>query len=642
MGFNRETVAAWCGRGILFLVLAMLAFGPLAFGAVYLWTQLVLFGLAVGIGGLWLMQLWLVRRPKLLWPPLGWAVVAFTLYAVARYFMSDIEYVSRLELLRIGLYAFIFFVAVNHLHGQDETKWICYTLIAVAALTSSYAVVQYLHQSNVVWNELSPYAGRASGTYISPNHFGGLLEMILPLALAYLLLGRIHVITRIVLAYAAVTIAAGLTVTFSRGAWLGAGAGVLLLLIILIGQRAYRWRALVLLLILLGGGSLFVQQYLSKTVGYMRRVVKPDAVGPAVLDNASRLQMWQAARQMWQDHFWLGVGPGLYDYRFREYRPEGIQLRPDHAHNDYLNLLADWGTVGGLIVFAGLGIFMVGMGRLWRYIRPGDNEFRSGMSNRFAFYLGAGCGLFALAVHSVTDFNLHIPANALVGVVLLGLLASNVRFGTERFWSHAGWLVKAGVTIVIGLTLACLVVQIRRGSGETQWLARAEDLPVFSPERAAALQKAHASEPKNFETTYNIGECLRTQSLDGGENYAELARQAMNWYAIGIQLNPHDGYNYLRTGMCLDWLDQSGESEKYYAQAELCDPKGYYMIANIGWHYVQIGDYAAARQWFLRSFRLESRPGMAQNYLTEICGPKLLEKAAGQRFPRPNIGEKTR
>jgi len=642
MVFSRENLDAWCGRGILFLVLAMLVFAPLALGAVDLWAQLVLFGIGTGLAGLWATRLWLVRKPKLLWPPLGWIVITFTAYAADRYFTSDIEYVARLELVRIALYGLVFFVVVNNLHGQDEAKWISYTLITVAALTSSYAVAQYLQHSSLVYNLISPYPGRASGTYICPNHFGGFLELVLPLVLAFVLVGRIHVVTRIVLAYATLTIMVGLAVTLSRGAWIGAGTGVVLLLLILLSQRMHRWRALLVLLVLLAGGSLFVKQYFSKTVGYMRRVAKPDNTGPTVLDTNSRLEMWRAAMRMWQENIWLGVGPNLYDYRFRQYRPESIQLRPDHAHNDYLNLLADWGAIGGIIVFAGISIFVLGLVQTWPHIRRGDNDFRSGMSNRFAFYLGASCGLLALLVHSVTDFNLHIPANALIGVTLLALLTSNLRFATERFWFHVGWPVKLGLTVLIGTIAVGFILQARRGGGETIWLMRAEQLPPFSPARVVALQKALACEPKNFQTTYDIGECFRTQSLSGGDDYAELTKQAIDYYALGIALNPHDGYNYLRTGMCLDWLDRHDEAEKYYSEAELHDPNGYFMVANIGWHYVQIGDYAAARQWFWRAFRLENYPstGMAKKYLFEICEPKLLEKAAAQQLAPPNA-EKT-
>ena len=54
------------------------------------------------------------------------------------------------------------------------------------------------------------------------------------------------------------------------------------------------------------------------------------------------------------------------------------------------------------------------------------------------------------------------------------------------------------------------------------------------------------------------------------------------------------------------------------------------MLANIGWHYVQIGDYALARQWFLRSRKLDyAHNDIAKNYLA-ICEQKLADKASGK------------
>ena len=71
-----------------------------------------------------------------------------------------------------------------------------------------------------------------------------------------------------------------------------------------------------------------------------------------------------------------------------------------------------------------------------------------------------------------------------------------------------------------------------------------------------------------------------------------------------MKLNPHDGYNYLRYGMCLDWLEKHDEAGPYFNRADALDPNGYYTAANIGWHYVQTGNYAAARPWLERSLRL--------------------------------------
>jgi hypothetical protein len=360
----------------------------------------------------------------------------------------------------------------------------------------------------------------------------------------------------------------------------------------------------------------------------MRRVGTP---GEAVeLDLVVRPGIWTAAEQMWRDHFWWGVGPAHYNCRFREYRPESVQMSPDRAHNDYLNLLADWGAAGGIIVLAGMVTFGAGLRKTWKYVRPAENDFGRGMSNRFAFFLGASAGLFALAVHSVVDFNLHIPANAILGVTLLALLSSNLRFATERHWLGARLPVKMLATLVLVAGVAYLGCQGWRRGQEAVWLARAEQSPVYSPAQAANLKKAFAVELMNFETAYNIGECFRTQSFDGGQNYEDLAKTAMQWYARGMKLNPHDGYNYLRYGMCLDWLEKHDEAGPYFNRADALDPNSYYTAANIGWHYVQAGNYAAARPWLKRSLRLHwQQNGPAASYL-EITERKLIEKASGQ------------
>jgi O-antigen ligase len=631
MVFTRRNLDWWCERGILVLVLAAMVFAPLAFGAVYTWTLLVLQGLAIGVALLWLVRLWGGYKPKLLWPPLAWAVLAFVLYAVARYLTSDIEYFARLELIRILLYAFFFLAVISHLYNQDAAEAVTYTLTAVAAVASSYAVAQYFHHSNQVWNLTAPYTARGTGTYINPDHFAGFLELVLPLPVAFLMAGRIGVITRVVLAYASLTIAAGITVTFSRGGWAAAAAGMLMLLGFLLCHRNHRLRAFLVLVVLLAGGGLFTKYYLSHSLTFMRRVETPDSSGPAVVDAASRFQTWDGAIRMWGDHPIWGVGPGLFDYRFRQYRPEPLQMRPEHAHNDYLELLDDMGIVGGAIALAAVGVFIFGLKRSWPHVRREENDFGSGMSSRYAFFLGAISGLFALAVHSLVDFNLHVPANALIGAAILGLVASNVRFATKRYWVRARLPLQCALTGVLGAFIVYFGLQTWQRDREMVWIDRAEVLPAYSDDQAAALQKALSFEPRNYLTAYNIGECYRIQSLDGGDNYAELAEKALKFYTLGMQSNPHSELCPLRYGMCLDWLGRHTEAEPYYSQAETLDPNGNWVAGNIGWHYLQTGDYAAARQWFLRALRLSNwRNDMAKVNVFNVCEPNLLNRASGR------------
>jgi O-antigen ligase len=585
---------------------------------------------------LWAVRIWAGPKPQLLWPPICWVVLAFMIYAVARYLTADIEYVARLEMIQVVMYAFLFFAIVNNLYRQEMAQIIGFTLIFLAMVISVCAVCQFFAHSNRVWNSISPYAGRASGTYISPNNLAGFLEMLLPLAVAYVLAGRMKPVTRILLGYAALVMMAGLAVTFSRGGWAAAAVGLLALLVILLGHRQHRIPALLLLVLFIGGGVCVTKIYLEKSLTYISRVEGTVSTGQVELD--LRRDLWTAAERMWLDHFWWGVGPAHYDYRFREYRPEHVQLQPDRVHNDYLNLLADWGAAGGIIVLAGMAAFAAGLWETRKHVRRAEKDLGGrGMSNRFAFFLGAAAGLLALAVHSAVDFNLHIPANAILGVTLLALLTSNLRFATERYWLSARLPARMLATIVLACGVAYLGWQGWRRGNECAWLQRAQSPSLLVLERAALLEKAFAAEPGNFETAYNIGEAYRLQSFEGGPDYPVLAEKAIGWYARARQLDPFDGYNDLRTGMCLDWLDRHAEAGPYYRAAERLDPNGYFTAANIGWHYVQVGDYLAAREWLERSLRLEwDQNTISRSYLDWV-EKKLAENASGKSLLPPGF-----
>src|ERR1043166_2110970 len=111
---NREVLDGWCERGILGLVLAILVFGPLAFGAVHGLAFGIITLLTVAILVLWLTRLWCSSRPQVLWPPICWAVLAFSLYAIIRYLTANIEYIARHEVVRVLVYAFLFFAVLNN------------------------------------------------------------------------------------------------------------------------------------------------------------------------------------------------------------------------------------------------------------------------------------------------------------------------------------------------------------------------------------------------------------------------------------------------------------------------------------------------------------------------------------------------
>src|SRR5262249_20082321 len=158
---------------------------------------------------------------------------------------------------------YLFFAVVNNLYRQETVQIISCTLIVVGVAAASYAIVQYAMHSNQVWNRVSPYPGRSSGPYISPNNLAGFLEMILPFSLAWLLGGSIKTLPRTLLGFAVLVLGLGLAVPFSKGGWTAAAAGILALLLVLTTHKNHRWRALPLLILLIAGGIYGGAQFLS-------------------------------------------------------------------------------------------------------------------------------------------------------------------------------------------------------------------------------------------------------------------------------------------------------------------------------------------------------------------------------------------
>jgi O-antigen ligase len=625
-----ERLDDWCENGILALMLGVLMFGPLATGAVRTVEFLVLQGLVLAMTGLWLVRVWLKPGYRLLWPPLSWAVLAFALYAVLRTAYADLEYVAHQELVRILTYTLIYLVVVNNLHRQNHVQWLSWILVFFGMLLAAYAIFQFATDSPRVWHFLKPpqYMGRGSGTYICPNHLAGFLELLIPIGLAFAILGRKNHALRLFLAYASVVMIVGVVVTLSRGGWIAVSLSLLVFAGIVLKNRAHRIPALLALLVVVITATVFAQR--SEQV--QNRVEKALTAGTV---EHVRSRQWLAipTTRMWLDHPWLGVGPGHFDHRFPKYRPVEIQVRPGRAHNDYLNLLADWGLVGGLILLAGITLLGHATWRTWRYVRREEDEFGGRQSNRAAFVLGASIGLLALAIHSVTDFNLHIPANAILAVTLVALLSSHVRFSSHRFWVRLAWPAKCLLSLILLAVAAYLVQQGSIRAHEHFWLSRAGGERHITSARLEALKRAATVAPANFDTAYALGESYRRLAWEGDRGYEDQAREAIVWFERAIELNPFDPYPRARLGMSLDWLRQHEKAAPFYQEAIALDPNNHYLANVVGWHHVQTGDWSTAKHWFERSISIKWWANWTADRYLRIVNQRIA--AAPESAPDP-------
>jgi O-antigen ligase len=123
---------------------------------------------------------------------------------------------------------------------------------------------------------------------------------------------------------------------------------------------------------------------------------------------------WENTLELFWQYPVFGTGLGTFPALYPDWEVEGSIIRLFHAHNDYLEYLAEMGLVGFSLLFGGILLFMAQVFSCWRSRRHPEVK---------GLVLGGMIAVISILVHSVTDFNLHIPANQILFTVVLSLTA---------------------------------------------------------------------------------------------------------------------------------------------------------------------------------------------------------------------------
>ena len=235
-----------------------------------------------------------------------------------------------------------FVVVIFLLNNYFDAKKVMLTGFAGITLTSVYAVYQGLSGMS-----------RANGFYGHPMTLGGWLCIFLPLLLIEFferkLLGKYYWLAGLAFCICS----AGLVFNATRGAWL-AVAIVSAVLLIYYMFKSKRNLAVSIIFVAL------ISIVLVNNPKFMHRLDTIDDFDK-YQSNTERILIWQSAWNMFKDHPILGVGLGQYteNYQQKYISPQAKEPKLGHAHNNFMQMLAENGILGfaGFVIMFGYIIF---------------------------------------------------------------------------------------------------------------------------------------------------------------------------------------------------------------------------------------------------------------------------------------------
>lgn len=594
----------------------------------------------LGIAGLLATLKW---RLRVLFPPSDVClatVLLFSAYILGRAIVSPVAAYAREDVV-ILLGCLVTYVLT--VTAASHPRWRITLIVCLLVLVVGNLAVGSVHLSgNWSFHILPTFlrgteAGRIGGFFVNPNHLGAFLSFVLFLSLGWLCFGRGGAALKLWLGFMIVAMAVGMSLTVSRGALLGLAAGglvyaVLVLWIVWQTQRHFFWS-------LLGGGLVVVLLAGAVLWKVNDEFLRQRLENHSMTDDI-RFGIWDTAAVQFQQYPLLGAGARMFYDGGIKYRSEKISTwlsEPQFAHNEFLQLLADYGVVG----FAFLLIMLAAHGlNALRFLRWFVREkfILTGrvLSMNLALCLGALSALVATLVHALLEFHYHVPATAMVGALVLGLLANP---GFEAMQRPLMRVI--GIRVATKIALGCSACALLAGF----WIIGRGDYALVQARLAEArkdpkayaqhLDEAAKVDPQNGEVLYLRGiQILDTPtSNDAGETKASMAVAITNLQKA-VALNP---YNYLYHLALADGLDAVGKHDEalqsirkalmeapYHEEARLA----------LGMHWHRLGLWNEAEKAYL--WASKSRAMNQEGVLNWYAGYQILLKdVAASRGQKP-------
>jgi len=399
----------------------LMIFSPLAKGTVRLWALTVV---EVAVFVLVFIWLWHVNNSedseaKFKKTKIDLPILLFVVLAAVSYIFSIYRYASILEIFRLLAILGIFYFAVNNL-SRPIRLYFTSLIILIATGMSLFGFGQYFLGLAHPWWAHDKFL---SSTYVNHNHFAGYLELVIPLAIGMVLgLRREHVSSdfkllsfRIGLVIALIIMAVAFVLSQSRGAWASLVVALIIMNIALIRKKVLTKTSLFIFLFLIIVGIVYIFSGHDNVAARLRTVEEINQ--ESFLEG--RHKIWIGSLAMAKANPITGTGIGTFVWGMPAYRPKGLQVRADYAHNDYLHMMAEMGVLALPLMIWMIYVVIVTGFRGRKRVRQ-DKSNGLGLTN--GVLLGCAVGILSLSLHALVDFNFHIMANMLLVACFAGII----------------------------------------------------------------------------------------------------------------------------------------------------------------------------------------------------------------------------
>ena len=289
-------------------------------------------------------------------------------------------------------------------------------ILLVAILTSGTLVTVVGMIRLLYHSDEGLYARLLTGPFQYPNAMAGFLLLVGGAALVAAR-GERGPAGRIAATAIIILVLFGLALTRSRGAWLAAGTG---LLIVVVMEWRRRWPAKLakrLALCLCGCGLLAMLAWVSWILTGPLPILQSLANRPEFSSFVWRWRILQWTWAMAWDHPWWGVGPGAFPVALTNYQRIPY-VSGENPHNLYLQLAAEYGLPAAILGLTTVGVFLARIGKAIRQT-PDSKTIRW----RSVILLGT---ITAFAMHSFVDLDWSFPAIAVTVATMIGLASAQL------------------------------------------------------------------------------------------------------------------------------------------------------------------------------------------------------------------------